>query len=93
MYKNRVIVDKEQIDGMTIDNIKHCLKVMVDCEVCEECNLYGTTGTDHCEHDCVYGALDIIDKYQKIQEIVENRNIKPPLTTLNRIIGVVENRK
>lgn len=43
---------------------------MVDCEVCEECNLYGTTGTDHCEHDCVYGALDIIDKYQKIVDIV-----------------------
>lgn len=58
--------------GMSIENIKHCLKVMVDCEVCEECNLYGTTGTDHCEHDCVYGALDIIDKYQKIQKIVKN---------------------
>ena len=56
--------------GMTIEDIKHCLKVMVDCEVCEECNLYGTTGTDHCEHDCVYGALDIIDKYQKIVDIV-----------------------
>lgn len=53
---------------MSIDDIKHCLKVMVDCEVCEECNLYGTTGTDHCEHDCVYGALDIIDKYQKIEQ-------------------------
>lgn len=58
--------------GMTIEDIKHCLKVMVDCEVCEECNLYGTTGTDHCEHDCVYGALDIIDKYQKIEEIVKS---------------------
>lgn len=56
---------------MTIEDIKHCLKVMVDCEVCEECNLYGTTGTDHCEHDCVCGALDIINKYQKIQEIIK----------------------
>ena len=54
---------------MTIEDIKHCLLTMVDCEVCEECNLYGTTGTDHCEHDCVYGALDIIDKYQKIEQI------------------------
>ena len=26
--------------GMTIADVKHCLKVMVDCEVCEECNLY-----------------------------------------------------
>lgn len=53
--------------GMSIDNIKHCLKVMVDCEVCEECNLYGTTGTDHCEHDCMMGALDIIEEYEKMQ--------------------------
>lgn len=58
--------------GMSIDDIKHCLKVMVDCEVCEECNLYGTTGTDHCEHDCIYGALDIIDKYQKIERIFKD---------------------
>ena len=57
---------------MTIDDIKHCLSAMIDCEVCEECNLYGTTGTDHCEHDCVDGALNIIDKYQKIKEIVEH---------------------
>ena len=52
---------------MTIDDIKHCLSVMIDCEVCEECNLYGATGTDHCEHDCMMGALDIIEKYEKIQ--------------------------
>lgn len=58
--------------GMTIEDIKHCLKVMVDCEVCEECNLYGTTGTDHCEHDCVCGALDIINKYQKIEQILKD---------------------
>ena len=57
--------------GMSIEDIKHCLKVMVDCEVCEECNLYGTTGTDHCEHDCVCGALDIINKYQKIEQIYQ----------------------
>lgn len=56
--------------GITIDDVKHCLLSMIDCELCEECNLYGTTGTDHCEHDCVDGALHIINKYQKIQEIV-----------------------
>lgn len=57
---------------MIIEDIKHCLKAMVECEVCEECQLYGTTGTDHCEHDCVCGALDIIDKYQTIQKIVKS---------------------
>lgn len=58
--------------GMTIEDIKHCLKTMVECAVCEECNLYGTTGTDHCEHDCICGALDIINKYQKIEQIIDN---------------------
>lgn len=57
---------------MSIDDIKHCLLTMIDCELCEECNLYGTTGTDHCEHDCVDGALHIINKYQKITEIVDD---------------------
>ena len=61
---------------MKIEDIKHCLKVMVDCEVCEECKLYGTTGTDHCEHDCVCGALDIINKYQKIEEIVNSKTTR-----------------
>ena len=76
--------------AMTIDDIKHCLKVMVDCEVCEECNLYGTTGTDHCEHDCVYGALDIINKYQKIEQIVEDRYGKPIYKFMDAIVKVVE---
>ena len=76
---------------MTIDDIKHCLKVMVDCEVCEECNLYGTTGTDHCEHDCVYGALDIIDKYQKIEEIINRlKNINDHTTSIDLLFEIKE---
>jgi hypothetical protein len=49
---------------------------MVDCEVCEECNLYGMTGTDHCENDCVYGALDIINNYQKIENIIDDCDLE-----------------
>lgn len=83
---------------MMIDDIKHCLKVMVDCEVCEECNLYGTTGTDHCEHDCVCGALDIIDKYQKIEQIIaswKDGSIeeKDSIYAFHKIMGVVEDGK
>ena len=76
--------------GMTIADVKHCLKVMVDCEVCEECNLYGTTGTDHCKHDCVYGALDIIDKYQKIEQIIHNGFGKGVYAVFDEIVKVVE---
>lgn len=75
--------------GMTIDDVKHCLKVMVDHEVCEECRLYGTTGTDHCEHDCVYGALDIIDKYQQIEQILKDIPYGGD-ATVRRIQEVVE---
>lgn len=66
---------------------------MVDCEVCEECNLYGTTGTDHCEHDCVYGALDIIDKYQKIERYMERLEKNGQYGTLRKLkiaLGEVE---
>lgn len=41
----------------------HCLKVTADEEVCEECPLYGTVGTDHCQTDCAryaYRALEVI---------------------------------
>ena len=80
---------------MTIDDIKHCLLVMIDCEVCEECNLYGTTGTDHCEHDCVDGALDIIGKYQKIEQIFKEPCIIPEgcYPMLRKIKRVVEDGK
>lgn len=44
------------------ENALHCLKVMVGEEVCEECKLYGTTGTDHCEADCVRVAIEALKK-------------------------------
>ncbi len=43
-------------------NALHCLKVMIDEEVCEECDLYGTTGTDHCEADCVRVAIKALEQ-------------------------------
>ena len=43
-------------------NVLHCLKVMVEEENCEECDLYGTTGTDHCEKDCVRMAIESLEQ-------------------------------
>lgn len=40
----------------------HCLRAMIDEEVCEECPLYGTTGTDHCEKDCVRFAIQALEQ-------------------------------
>lgn len=42
--------------------VLHCLKSMIDEEVCEECPLYGTTGTDHCEKDCVRLAIEALEQ-------------------------------
>lgn len=46
--------------------VLHCLKTMIDEEVCEECPLYGTTGTDHCEKDCVRLAINELEKEPKM---------------------------
>ena len=45
--------------------VLHCLKSMIDEEVCEECPLYGTTGTDHCEKDCVRLAINALSGSEK----------------------------
>lgn len=40
----------------------HCLKAIICEEVCEECELYGQTGTDHCEADAVRIAIEALEK-------------------------------
>lgn len=40
----------------------HCLKAIICEEVCEECELYGQTGTDHCEVDAVRIAISALEK-------------------------------
>jgi len=47
------------------ENALHCLGVMIDEEVCEECNLYGTTGTEHCQADCVRAAIEALKQEPK----------------------------
>lgn len=42
--------------------VLHCLRAMIDEELCEECPLYGTTGTDHCENDCVRLAIEELEQ-------------------------------
>lgn len=61
--KTIIVVMQKEGERMTREdrkNVLHCLKVMIDEEVCEECNLYGTTGTDHCEKDCVRMAIEAL---------------------------------
>lgn len=41
---------------------KYCLRAML-CEVpCEECEIYGQFGTDHCEHDAIRYVLNELEE-------------------------------
>ena len=55
-------------------NALHCLKVMIGEEVCEECDLYGTTGTDHCEADCVRVAIEALEQESKLEKVIKMRD-------------------
>ena len=74
------------------NNALHCLRVMVDEEVCEECELYGTTGTDHCEKDCVREAIEALECMKKIKTLLamdneqHTRSIK--LSELKEVCGL-----
>ena len=57
-------------------NALHCLKVMIDEEVCEECDLYGTTGTDHCEKDCVRVAIKALEQQDRIIQILDDYDLE-----------------
>lgn len=57
------------------ENVLHCLKVINDEEVCEECNLYGTTETDHCQYDCVRLAIEALSEPTTITENMTNGDV------------------
>lgn len=50
------------MNDMTIQNAIHCMKAMICEEVCEECEYYGKTGTDHCEADAVRMAIKALEE-------------------------------
>ena len=52
--------------------VLHCLRSMIDEELCEECPLYGTTGTDHCEKDCVRLAIEELEQEPKTGHWIED---------------------
>lgn len=67
---------------MEIKEAIHCIKASIDEEVCEECPVYGQTGTDHCEADACRLAIEAL------QEKAEREENKPlTLEQLNNMIG------
>lgn len=53
------------MSDMTIQNAIHCMKAMICEAVCEECDYYGKTGTDHCEADAVRMAIEALSCSEK----------------------------
>lgn len=52
----------KRMSDMTIQNAIHCMKAIICEEVCEECDYYGKTGTDHCEADAVRMAIKALEE-------------------------------
>lgn len=72
------------------ENTLHCLKVMVEEANCEDCKLYGTTGTDHCERDCVRNAIQELEQetiLEKIRAEIERHRRKTESIDTYDLIG------
>lgn len=88
--------------------VLHCLKSMIDEEVCEECPLYGTTGTDHCEKDCVRLAINALssaenpNKWIPVETALPDKNIRclvavgrfnfTQIATYSDLMGTIDHR-
>jgi len=49
----------------------HCMKAYSEYhnEMCEECPIYGETGTDHCFEDALEMTIKALKQYGALQEI------------------------
>ena len=88
--------------------VLHCLKSMIDEEVCEECPLYGTTGTDHCEKDCVRLAINALsssenpNKWIPVETALPDKNMRclvavgrfncTQIATYSDLMGTIDHR-
>ena len=56
---------------MTENEAVYCLKADSEShsEVCEECDLYGLVGCDHCQNDAIEFAIKALEEVQQYREI------------------------
>lgn len=54
----------------------YCLKAESEKypEICNECELYGMVGCDHCFDEATDVAINALEKIRKIKEIIDNAN-------------------
>lgn len=69
---------------MTKEIALHCMKSAseLECELCEECPIYGQTGCDHCFEDAlqyVIGMLEQEPVLEQIRDEIERLHYHPKL--------------
>lgn len=54
---------------MTKEIALHCMKAasQLECELCEECPLYGQTGSDHCYEDALQYVIKMLEQGPKTE--------------------------
>lgn len=62
---------------MTYEVMLHCLKCSCanEGEVCEECQIYGLIGNDHCENDAMQMAINIIEKLKAVYDFFSKSDL------------------
>lgn len=56
----------------------HCLKAYSEHhnEMCEECEIYGHTGEDHCFEDMLEFAIHAVETLQDVYDTIDGYDIK-----------------
>lgn len=92
---------------MTNEIALYCMKAYSEYhnEVCEECAIYGETGTDHCFEDALYMAIKALEQGDVLRELRQeivgirdceeekpNRFGRDKLIAYERVIDLVDTK-
>jgi len=80
---------------MNVSEAIYCMKAGIErhSELCEECNLYGKTGCDHCQEDALEVAIKSLEMQDKLKQWIENYNkpeFKDVVVTRDGLIDILE---
>lgn len=72
---------------MTENEAVYCLKADSEShsEVCEECDLYGLVGCDHCQNDAIEFAIKALEEVQKYRAIGTPEECRAAVEALNKM--------
>lgn len=72
----------------------HCMKAYSEHynEMCEECDIYGQTGSDHCFEDALQYAIESVEKLEQIKEKLQNYGFDRSWEVMKKICEVVDGK-